>query len=48
MWIQKSRQKSKESFWTIICAYASIAKVPAGVKSRFLEQLQDVFGLSAQ
>jgi len=41
-WTQKSWQRSKESFLTIICACAPIARAPAGVKFRLLEQLQDV------
>jgi len=40
-WIQKYQQRPKESFF-IICAYIPTARAPAGVKSRLLEQLQDI------
>ena len=39
--IRKSRQRSKELFFTIISVYAPTARAPAIVKSIFLEQLQD-------
>jgi len=41
-WTHKSQRRSKELFLSIICVYAPTARAPASVKSRFLEQLQDV------
>ena len=40
-WTQQCWQGSDETFVTIVCAYAPTAKGPLGIRSQFLEQLQD-------